>query len=247
LEIRVQGVQLGAWSPVSRNRAVPEEQMSDESFFREVDQEVRQDRMKSLWQRYGMIAIAVAVAIVLLTAAFVGYRYWTEQRAAAAGDAFSAALTQADAGQSEAALEALRDLEANGHGAYPVLARMRMAALEAEAGDAAAAITLFDQVAADTSVPVAVREAARIRAAYLLVDAGSYDDVLARAQTLSSDDSVLRHSAREAIALAAWRAGEQAAALELFDQLADDNAAPLNMRQRAQLMSELIRGSGTGS
>ena len=36
-------------------------------------------------------------------------------------------------------------------------------------------------------------------------------------------------------------------ALALFDQIASDDGAPRNVRQRATLMSELIRGSGDAS
>ena len=36
--------------------------MSDDSFIREVDDEMRQDRLRALWERYGKLLIAVAVA-----------------------------------------------------------------------------------------------------------------------------------------------------------------------------------------
>ena len=43
------------------------------------------------------------------------------------------------------------------------------------------------------------------------------------------------------------KAGKAKDALALFDQIAADEAAPRNVRQRATLMSELIRGSGDAS
>ena len=123
--------------------------MSDNSFFREVDQELRQDQAKALWDRYGPAAIAVAVAIVLVTAAWVGWDYWSQTRANRSGDAYSQALTLAREGRTEEARAALAELEADGYGAYPVLARMRSATLLAEAGDHAGAVAGFDSVAGD--------------------------------------------------------------------------------------------------
>lgn len=217
--------------------------MSDDSFIREVNEEFRKDQARRLWDRFGPVLIGAAVAVVIGTAAFVGYDYWVETRADRSGDAYSNALTLARDGKSDEAIAALKALQADGHGAYPELARMRAATLLAEKGDATGAVAEFDAVAADTSIPEGLRGAARVRAAYLLVDHGSYADVAARVEALTADTNPLRHSAREALGLAAWKEGNSADAQKLFEQIAADDAAPRDMRERAELMSELIRGS----
>jgi hypothetical protein len=187
------------------------------------------------------------VLVVLATAAYVGWQYWNETNAAKSGDDFSAALTLANNGKPDEALAALDRLEKDGYGAYPVLARMRAATVLSAKGDFAGAVKAFDEVSNDTSVPEPIRDMARLRAALVLVDNGSYDDVSSHVQPLIDDANPLRHSAREALGLSAWKAGKAKDALTLFDQLADDQTAPRNLRQRAQLMSELIRGSGDAS
>ncbi len=221
--------------------------MSDDSFIREVNEEMRQDQARALWDRFGPLALGVAVLVVLATAGSVGYNYWTETRANRSGDAFSQALALANDGKNDEALGALQALEADGYGAYPLLARMRAATVLAAKGDFAGAVAGFDAVAADNSIPPAIRDMASLRAAYLLVDNGSYADVAARAEALTADTNPLRHSAREALGLSAWKEGRSSDALKLFEQIAADDAAPRNTRQRATLMAELIRGSGTAS
>lgn len=221
--------------------------MSDDSFFREVNEEIRQEQAKKLWDTYGPWALALAVLVVLGTAAFVGWEYWTEQRANRSGDAFSQALTLANEGKNDEALGALQQLETDGYGAYPLLARMRAATVLEAKGDTAGAVASFDQVAADSSIPPAIRDMARLRAALILVDSGSYADVSARAETLTGDTNPLRHSAREALGLSAWKEGRASDALVLFEQIAADNEAPRNNRERATLLAELIRGQGTAS
>ncbi len=221
--------------------------MSDDSFIREVNEELRQDQAKALWDRYGPIFLGIAIAAVLATAAWVGWDYWTRSQANASGDRFSQALTLAGQGRADEALAQLQALEADGYGAYPVLARLRTATLQAAQGDTAAAVASFDAVAADNGVPASMRDMARLRAAYILVDHGSYADVSTRVEALTADTNALRHSAREALGLAAWKEGRSSDALALFEQLASDAEAPRNARERATLMSELIRGSGTGS
>ena len=47
--------------------------------FREIEEAIREDRAKELWQRYGNWIIAGAVALVI---AVGGYTYWRSHRAA---------------------------------------------------------------------------------------------------------------------------------------------------------------------
>lgn len=218
--------------------------MSDDGFFREVNQELRQEQAKALWDRYGPAAIAIAVAVVLGTAAFVAWEYWTESKANASGDAFSQALVLANEGKSDEALAALQTLEQNGYGAYPVLARLRAATVLAEKGDFTGAIAGFDAVSTDGKIPQAIRDIARLRAGLLMVDHGTYQDVSSRVEALASDTNPLRHTAREALALSAWKEGKSKDALALLDQIAGDGMAPRNTRDRADLLADLIRGSG---
>lgn len=220
--------------------------MSDDSFIREVDEELRSDRMKSIWTRFGKYIIALAVLIVLGTAADRGYEYWQESQASKSGDAFLAALNLAREGRQDEALEALRGLESDGYGAYAALARMRAATVLADSGDYQAAISDFSTIGNDRGVPAAIRDIARVRAAYLLVDHGSYEDVAVQVEVLSGADNPMRHSAREALGLAAWKQGELIQARQWFQQIAGDTGVPAGVSQRAQLMLDVIAASGLG-
>ena len=217
--------------------------MSDDSFIREVNEELRQDRARQIWDRYGIAALGVAAVVITATVLYVAWDWWTTRQANASGDRFSQALNLANSGQNEQALAELSALQEDGFGAYPVLARFRTATVQADAGDHAAAIASFDAVASDNAIPQAIRDTARLRAGYLLIDHGSYDDVAARVEAMTADDNAMRHSAREALALAAWKDGQSDEALRLFDLIVGDERVSGNMRQRAQMMAELIRGT----
>jgi len=221
--------------------------MSDDSFIREVNEEIRQEQAKALWDRFGPGFLVLAVCVVLATAAYVGWDYWVQSKANASGDAFSQALALANEGKDDEALAALAGLEKDGYGAYPILARMRAATVQANKGDFTAAVAGFDAVAADTTIPEAIRDMARLRAALILVDTGAYEDVASRVEALSVDTSTLRHGAREALGLSAWKAGKASDALKFFQQILDDEGAPRNATDRARLMAELIRGLGAAS
>ena len=218
--------------------------MSDDSFIREVEEELRSDRLQNFWKRFGPFIIGGAIAIVIATAAYRGYEYYVDSRASASGDRFLAALNLAREGKSDEALTALQSLENDGYGAYPVLARLRAATVLQDKGDVDGAVAAFDAVAADRSAPETIRDMARIRAAYILIDSGTASDVAARAEPLAADTNPLRHAAREVLGLAAWKEQRIADARVLFQQIVDDPEAPRNVVQRASIMLDLITASG---
>lgn len=218
--------------------------MSDDGFFREVEEELRSDRLKSFWERYGVIIIAGAVLLVVATAGYRGWDWYSARQASASGDRFLEALTLANAGDYDAAMVELEALESQGFGQYPVLARMRAATVQVDRGQADAAVASFDEIAADRTVPDALRDIARLRAAYILVDHGAYNDVAGRAEQLTAPENPLRHSAREAMGLAAYKDGRYADAKRLFDEIIAEEFAPQGIAGRAQLMLELIEATG---
>ncbi|NML72883.1 tetratricopeptide repeat protein [Rhizobium sp. S-51] len=220
---------------------------NNDSFIREVNEELRSDQFRNAWKRYGRVVIAVAVLIVFGTAGYRGYEYWHEGQSSSAGDKFLAALTLANEGKADEAKAALAALEKDGYGAYSVLARMRSATVEAEKGDPAAAIKAFTEVGKDNSVPAVIRDLARMRAAWLLIDHGTYEQVSAEVEAMATPRDAMRHAAREALGLAAYKAGDMAKAREWFEQIAEDAETPRNVASRARMMLDNITASGKAS
>lgn len=216
--------------------------MSDESFFREVNEEIRQDRTRAIWSRFGRWFIAAAVLLVLATAGLVAWREYRSSRADASGDRYLAALDLATDGEYDEALTAFGTLAKDGFGAYRDLARLRIGAVQQAKGDRAAAIATFDAVAGEGDAPQALRDMAAVRAAYLLVDTGSLDDVHARVERLSGDAEPLRYPAREALGLASWKAGKPDDARRFFEALRDDRGTPSGIALRGRVMLDLIAG-----
>ena len=216
----------------------------NDSFIREVNEELRSEQLRNVWSRYGKIIIGVAVIVVLATAGHRGYTYWQAHQASKSGDRFMAALTLASENKPDEALAALKALEEDGGGSYPTLAQMRSASLLAEKGDTAGAVAAFSEIAKDGSAPQAMRDVASLRAAWLLVDEGTYEEVSAEAEVLTTGNHALRNSAREVLGLAAYKADDMVRAKEWFQAIADDATAPRNVSSRAQIMLDNIAASG---
>ena len=96
------------------------------------------------------------------------------------------------------------------------------------------------------SVGQVMQDFATLRAGYLLVDTSPYYDMRARLEPLTGADRAFRHSARELLALSAWKAGDMAAARQWTDMIMTDPQSPPATRSRAEVLSELIAASGKG-
>ena len=219
--------------------------MSDDSFFREVNEELRQDRVKALWTRFGAYILAAIAIVLLATIAVVAWDRYQASLASASGDRYLAALKLAQSGQPDQAVTDLQKIAQDGYGSYPDLARMSIGAVLADEKKPAEAVAVFDKVANDSGAPQPMRDMASVRAAYILVDAGSLAEVRDRVERLSGDSEPLRFPAREAIALAAWKAGDTDTAKPLFQQLVDDQGTPNGIRTRARVMLDLIQSGET--
>jgi hypothetical protein len=136
--------------------------------FSEVDEEVRREQLKRLWDRYGTLAIIAAVIAVVAVAGWRGYQYYEAKQAAAAGAQFDAAADLIEQGKAADAEAALAKIAAEGTSGYRTLARLRLAAVTAER-DPKAAVSAYDGIASDGSVSMVFQALAGVRAGMLRV------------------------------------------------------------------------------
>ena len=183
--------------------------MSD--IFREVDEDLRREQLRKLWDRFAPYVIGMAVLIVVVTAGYRGWEYWKLRQAQASGDRFLAALQLADQGKHAEAITALQAIEKDGSGGYPVLAAFRIAAEKAAGDDDSGAVAEYDAIAARGGISDDMRTLARLRAALLVIDQVDFPDLKQRIGDLATVGNPWRHSAREILGLGAWRAGDLAA------------------------------------
>ena len=213
--------------------------------FNEVDEEMRRERLKRLWDRYGTYLIALCVLVVVGVGVWRGYEWWQNKQAEKSGAVFEQAVELAEAGKHQQAEAAFAKLATDGTAGYRSLARLRGAA-ELAPTDRAAAVKAYDAIAADTSQTQVMRDLAAVRAGYLLVDSASYSELLSKLEPLTAPDRTFRYTAQEILALSAWKAGDTIATRKWTDMIMADPSAPAGTRSRAQVLSELIAAGNKG-
>lgn len=211
--------------------------MSDESLFREVDEEVRQDQYKKLWKQYGNYFTALAVVIVLAVAGFKGWQYWQVSQSEKAARVYSDAVKMLEAGKNadaEAAFAAIN------HSGYTKLANLRRAAALDGQGKADEAVALYDTIANDQNNQQSIRDLARVRAGYILVDKLAPAELISRLGSFDNEQSPWRGLAREIFALSAYRTGDYTMADRYLNAIIADQGVALELRQRAQTLLEVL-------
>ena len=207
--------------------------------FDEVDEDVRRDQLKKLWEQYSIYIVAGALLIIAAVGGWRGYQYLEAKKAAEAGAAFDKAVELSEANKHSEAEAAFGDLAAKAPSGYRMLARLRAAA-EIAARDPQAAARMYDDIAADRSIGAPEQDLARVRAAGLLLDSATYPAMLTRLEAAAAPGATFRHTARELLALSAWRVNDATAARKWLDLIAGDGETPPSLRSRAEALQALL-------
>jgi hypothetical protein len=213
--------------------------------FQEVDEEVRREQLKKVWQRYGNYIIAGCLLLVVGVAGWRGYDWLEAKRAAESGAAFEQAATLAESGKPQEAEAAFAKLANDGTAGYRILSRLREAA-ELAQSDPKAAIKAYDEIAVDRSAGQVMQDLATLRASFLLADQTPYADMRSRLEPLTGAGRAFRYSARELLALSAWTHGDVNAARQWTDAIIGDSQTPPGARSRAEVLAQLIAAGGKG-
>ncbi len=201
--------------------------------------------MNAMFKRYGGALLGLAL---LCVAGAAGWEIWKDYSAKDAARIatiyLSATRAAEDPGVTDRA-PARADLArvaAEGSATYRTLARLRLAALAADAGERDAALSQWDNVANDSAADPLLRDVARLHWAHYQLDAGDPSQIEARLAPLTAPGNALRPLAEEAQALLALRQGKPDAARDTLRRLSQDVTAPEGVRGRANgLLAQIGR------
>ena len=211
-----------------------------DSLFREIDEELRQEHYAKLWKRYGGVLIAAAVLLVVGVAGYQGWRHYDLSSRQESANLFAGAMRAAEAKKTDEALQAFAGIAEDGAGGYPLLARFQEASILAKSGKKKAAAAAYAELAEDSGTDAVYRDLASLLSVLNEMDSGQPSQLTSRLAPLSADDNPWRHGAREIMGILAFRSGDATKARELFTGIKDDATAPQGIRRRATEMLAVI-------
>ena len=211
-------------------------------FINEVEEELRKDKYNQLLRKFGPYIVAAILIIVAAT----GYVEYSKSKVSNTAKSASAAYMSAGkieaSGDLQAAISqfiALADIAPDG---YAGMSLTRAAGMKVQLGDYEGAVSLFDQAAEKFDKPVH-KDLVGLKAVYLLLELGLYDEVLVRASALAADGAPYGDLAKEALAHAAYRSDDIDAARSGFAYLSNAPGVLNGVKARSGAALALINAN----
>lgn len=212
----------------------------NETFLREVDENLRRDRLRDFGKKYGGV---FGVAIVLFLIASGGFIWWQQhklQRSEKQVEQLAEVFKNIGAGAPGDAPKQLDGMSGSGSKAVRATAMFTRAALALQQNDLKLATAKYREIASDSSLPQPYRDAALLRQTALEFDSLKPEEVILRVQPLAKPGTPWFGSAGEMTALALIKQGQSAQAAQLFAAIAKDKTVPDTIRARSvQIASSL--------
>ncbi len=214
--------------------------------FEEIDEQIRSQRVEALL-RNGWPFAAAAAGVALLAA--LGVWAWGQHSQAEqekASIAYQSGLDAQSKGDIAGANKAFAALAASAPPAYRSLALMQEAQIKLSANQVDAAIGFLDKAAAVAPSPL-IGDAARLKAAYLVIDTRPLSDAEARLAPLAAAKAPFRALALEALAMARFKAGKFDEAKGDFSVLTLSQDVSQSAQTRARAALDLIQSGSARS
>ena len=226
---------------MSANNENPESDL----LIQEVDEDLRREQYIKLWRAYGKYAIAGALLIVLGVAGHQLWLSWRAQQFQKTAAAFASAEDLIGAGKNNEAEARLTEIAQGNQTGFAMVAAFRKAQMQTEGGDAAGAAATYDALA-KSDAPSVFRDLAILKGALLTLDSADPEALQKKILPLAEAGNPWHFTATELLALLANRRGDKDGALSTYKKLADDAAAPQDIRARAVDMIAAL-GGGTAA
>lgn len=207
--------------------------------FEEVEEEIRSERLKRLARTWLPVVGGVLLVALIAALAWWGWQSVQTSQAHKASLAYQRGLEALQSGDAAGAESAFSEAEKSGNGAYKALALQQRAGIAVSANRIPDAVALFDQAAKASGDPL-MADPARFKAALLLMDSASLEDIEARLEPLTEEGRPMRPFAQEALGLARLQHGKTAEARSVFVLLTLGQDVPDSLRQRAQAAIGMI-------
>lgn len=184
----------------------------------------------------GVLLIALIAAL-----AWWGWQKMETSKADKASIAYERGLESMGSNNPVGADAAFVQAANEGNGAYRSLALQQRAQIALDAGKIPEAVAFLDDAAKATRDSI-LADAARLKAAWLLMDTAPLPDLEGRLEPLTGDKRPYRAFAREALAMARLQHGKTAEAREALVLLKSDLDTPPMVAERAGVAIDAIDG-----
>ena len=200
----------------------------------EINEEIKQERMKALFAKYGKVVLGFAAAVVGIVVAIQGYGIYQESVRAKAATAYFNALGESEIGN------ALADASGDLSGGYQMLAKFVTAAELVSQSNQSEAYDIYAALAGETSLSEVYRHFAAMQAVINAPEDIATDELAALVGPIADKPGPTQGLALELMADLALRDGDIDAAKENLTKISELQDIPNGLRQRAATLALVL-------
>ena len=209
-----------------------------DAFINEVSEEVKNDNFKELWNRYGLLIIAIVAVAVCGAVSFERIKSWHLQHNQMTTETYMDAAHKQD--NPEAMIAALQKINQSDHGIYGDFARLQIANVLFEQQKDEEAMAMLEALTKDPQVNTEVRQIALVKYATYKVDVMSKQELTDLLQPVLDANNSWTPLANDLLAMAAIREGDLQTAREIYTKLLTVKDLPDSFKSKIQeMMSSL--------
>ncbi|MBO7556350.1 MAG: tetratricopeptide repeat protein [Alphaproteobacteria bacterium] len=201
-----------------------QEIIEQDAFLQEVEEDLKNESLKKLWDKYGLFVIIFVAAILTLAVSYESIKSWYIRRAENWSNAYSIALVLQNQGKYEESIDALNMIINKKFGAFASLAKMQQVNVLLDNGNQELALNKLSEIIADKSFEPELRDVAIVKLASFKQNTASREEM---ENLLSSITSQPQNSwygtAQSMLAGVSLRDGDKETAKNIYEKLLENN------------------------
>ena len=208
--------------------------MSD--VFQEVDEDIRQERYKTIWKRYRYYFISIIMVLIIAVATNAFLRHQNFKKVNERSEKFFNAISISNSNSDEALklLNEFSKTELKSSQYNVVLSLFIEAAINREKQDFSAALNVYSQIAKMENIDIFYIDYANLCAAETLISSGDIEAAIIMLEMLIKNNSPLLLIAKEYLGYVEISKGNYEKSKTLFEEIYEDASSSQEMINRVK-------------
>lgn len=221
-------------------KKVKEETAADDILFQEINEELKQEKMRNFWKKYGILATVVVIAALTFAVSFESIKAWQNKKAQTWSDAYAYAYNLQIQGKYDESIAVFKDIEQQNGGIYRDIAQMQIANVLLEQAKNDEALTVLTALVNNPDANVSIQNMAIFKLASYKLDNAPREEVEALLNRLIIDNGSWVNVAKEMKAMLEIREGNLSQALEIYNDILNNNELSDTLKSRVQDMISVL-------
>lgn len=221
-------------------KKVKEEAAADDILFQEINEELKQEKMRNFWKKYGILATVVVIAALTFAVSFESIKAWQNKKAQTWSDAYAYAYNLQIQGKYDESIAVFKDIEQQNGGIYRDIAQMQIANVLLEQAKNDEALTVLTALVNNPDANASIQNMAVFKLASYKLDNAPHEEVEALLNRLIIDNGSWVNVAKEMKAMLEIREGNLSQALEIYNDILNNNELSDTLKSRVQDMISVL-------